>query len=134
YNSVMYYAHISFNQFILYCNTATTEETFWYVQRETGSWWDIGLVLIFGHFLLPFLMLLRIDTKLSLPAMIPLCVWGWMMHFCDMSFNIMPVLHSQNFNLHWLDLGCLAFFAGVLSLVFIRYFWSHAACRVEGRR
>ena len=64
------------------------------------------MVLIFGHFAFPFLTLLRIDTKLSLPIMIPLCVWGWMMHFCDMSFNIMPaVLHKEGFVLHWLDLA-----------------------------
>lgn len=121
----VFYAYIHFSQYFLIWNAAMPEETFWYIQREKGSWWDIGMVLVFGHFLLPFLVLLRIDAKMSLPVMIPLCIWAWMMHFCDMSFNIMPVLHKDGFVLHWMDLACMAFIGGVLSFVFIKYFTSH---------
>lgn len=122
----VFYAYIAFSQYFLIWNAAIPEETFWFVKREQGSWWQIGMLLIFGHFALPFLSMLRIDAKLSLAVMIPLGVWSWIMHFCDMSFNIMPVIHGDNFVLHWLDLACMAFFAGVLSLVFIKYFKSHA--------
>ena len=93
----VFYAYIAFSQYFLIWNAAMPEETFWYVQREKGSWWDIGMLMIFGHFLFPFLLMLRIDTKLNLAVMIPLCIWAWLMHFCDMSFNIMPVLHPDNF-------------------------------------
>ena len=47
----VFYAYIHFSQYFLIWNAAMPEETFWYVQREKGSWWDIGLLLIFGHFL-----------------------------------------------------------------------------------
>ncbi len=130
----VFYAYIAFSQYFLIWNAAIPEETFWFVQREKGSWWDIGMLLIFGHFALPFLSLLRIDAKLSLTLMIPLCVWVWMMHFADMSFNIMPVIHPGGFVLHWIDLACLAFFAGVLSLVFIKYFKSAAPYPVKDPR
>ncbi len=130
----VFYAYIHFSQYFLIWNAAMPEETFWYVQREKGSWWDIGLLLIFGHFLVPFLALLRIDTKLSLPLMIPLCIWAWMMHFCDMSFNIMPVLHPEGFVLHWMDLACMAFIGGVLSFVFIKYFNSHPPYPIKDPR
>lgn len=121
----VFYAYIHFSQYFLIWNAAIPEETFYYVKREFGSWWEIGLILVFGHFFLPFLLLLRIDAKLSLPLMIPLCIWAWMMHFCDMSFNIMPLIHPHGFVLHWMDLACMAFFAGALSLVFIKFFNSH---------
>ena len=121
----VFYAYIHFSQYFLIWNAAIPEETFYYVKREFGSWWEIGLILVFGHFFLPFLLLLRIDAKLSLPLMIPLCIWAWMMHFCDMSFNIMPLIHPHGFVLHWMDIACMAFFAGALSLVFIKFFNSH---------
>jgi hypothetical protein len=121
----VFYAYIAFSQYFLIWNAAMPEETFWYVQREKGSWWQICMLMIFGHFALPFLSILRIDAKLSLAVMIPLCVWSWMMHFCDMSFNIMPVFRPNGFAVTWLDLGCLMFIGGVLSLVFIKYFTSH---------
>jgi hypothetical protein len=121
----VFYAYVTFSQYFLIWNAAMPEETFWYVQREKGSWWDIGMVIIFGHFLLPFLVMLRIDTKLNPAVMIPLCAWAWLMHFCDMSFNIMPVIHPNNFIIHWNDIACMAFIGGVLSLVFIKYYTSN---------
>ena len=122
----VFYAYIAFSQYFLIWNAAIPEETFWYVKREQGSWWEISMLLIFGHFALPFLTLLRIDAKLWLPVMIPLCAWNWLMHFADMSFNILPVLHPKNFVLHWADIGCMAFIGGVLALVFLKYYFSHA--------
>jgi hypothetical protein len=130
----VFYAYIAFSQYFLIWNAAIPEETFWYVKRESGTWWEIGMLLIFGHFALPFLALLRIDGKLWLPLMIPLCAWTWMMHFADMSFNIMPALHPDNFVLHWADIGCMAFFGGVLSLVFLKYYFSHAPYPVKDPR
>ena len=147
----VFYAYIHFSQYFLIWNAAVPEETFWYVLREHGTWWQIGMLLIFGHFLLPFLALLRIDFKMKLAVMGPLCLWAWIMHFCDMSFNITPVLQifrkaqaavaaghgdlSHNmttmtpdgFAVHPLDLACMAFIGGVLALVFIKYFKAHPA-------
>jgi hypothetical protein len=121
----VFYAYIHFSQYFLIWNAAMPEETFYYVKREFGSWWQICMILVFGHFALPFLLLLRIDAKLALPLMIPLCIWAWLMHFCDMSFNIMPLIHPGGFVIHWMDVACMAFFAGALSLVFIKFFTSH---------
>jgi hypothetical protein len=122
----VFYAYIHFSQYFLIWNAAIPEETFYYVKREVGTWWQIGMILIFGHFFVPFLTLLRIDVKMSLPIMIPLCIWAWLMHFFDMSFNIMPVLHPDGFHVHYLDVACFAFIGGVLAKVFIKYFTSHA--------
>ncbi|HEX4646949.1 MAG TPA: hypothetical protein VH598_15205, partial [Verrucomicrobiae bacterium] len=89
------------------------------------TWWDIGLLIIFGHFFLPFLALLRIDVKLQFWLMLPLAIWAWLMHFADISFNVMPALHTNGFVLHWIDLACVAFIGGVLAKVFLFYLNSH---------
>jgi hypothetical protein len=115
-------AYIHFSQYFVIWNANMPEETFWYVLREKGSWWTIGLVLIFGHFLVPFLSLLRIDVKLVFRFMVPLCAWIGLMQYTDLSFNIMPVLHPDGVALQWiwLDLGCLALMGGVLARAFLR--------------
>ena len=84
------------------------------------------MIIIFGHFFVPFLALLRIDFKLKLAVMIPVCVWAFLMHFLDLSFNIIPVLHPDRFVLHWLDIASLALIGGVLSKAFIKNFNAHA--------
>jgi hypothetical protein len=120
----VFYAYIHFAQYFIIWNANMPEETFWYKVRERGSWWYIGMIIIFGHFFVPFLALLRIDVKLSW-LMIPIGIWAWLMHFVDLSFNIMPVLHPAGFALHWLDLACLAFIGGVLTSFFLKYYAAH---------
>ena len=118
----VFYAYIHFSQYFIIWNANMPEETFWYVLREKGTWFWVGMVIIFGHFFVPFLALLRIDVKSVFTFMVPLCVWTWLMHCVDLSFNIMPVLHPDGFPLQWiwLDVGCWAFMAGVLAKVFLR--------------
>lgn len=48
----VFYAYIHFSQYFLIWNAAVPEETFWYVLREKGTWWYVGMIIIFGHFLM----------------------------------------------------------------------------------
>ena len=130
----VFYAYIHFSQYFLIYNANIPEETYYYVKREAGSWWQIGMIIIFGHFVVPFVSMLRIDAKLNLALMLPLAVWAWIMHFCDMSFNIMPLIHKSGFVLHWLDITCMAFIGGVLAIVFLKYFHAHKPYPVNDPR
>jgi hypothetical protein len=130
----VFYAYIHFSQYFLQWNANIPEETFWYVKREQGTWWQVCLLIVFGHFLLPFLTLLRIDAKLNPAVTIPLAAWAWLMHYCDLSFNIMPVIHPEGFHVDWRDVACLAFIGGVLATVFIRYLNAHPAYPVKDPR
>ena len=115
-------AYIHFSQYFIIWNANMPEETWWYVWREKGTWFAVSMVLVFGHFLVPFLALLRIDVKLVFRFMMPLCLWIALMEYVDLSFNIMPVLHPNGFALRWiwLDAGCVALMAGVLIKAFVR--------------
>ncbi len=130
----VFYAYVTFAQYFIIWNGNMPEETFWYVLREKGSWWYIGMVIIFGHFFVPFLSLLRIDVKHKFPIMAPLCVWAWLMHYLDLSFNIMPELHPNGFMLHWMDLGCWCFMIGVLSWRFLKEYAAHAPYPIKDPR
>jgi hypothetical protein len=123
----VFYAYVTFSQYFIIWNANLPEETFWYRLREKGTWWWIGLVIIFGHFFVPFLALLRIDFKLKIAIMGPVAIWAWLMHYCDLSFNIMPVAHPSGFVLHWMDIGAFLVMAGVLSTLFIRSLGTTAA-------
>jgi hypothetical protein len=120
----VFYAYVSFSQYFIIWNANMPEETFWFRQREQGSWFFISMIIIFGHFFLPFLGLLRIDVKENFKIMVPTAIWAWLMRYVDMSFNIGPVLHPQGFAWKWvwLDLACIAFMVGILAKGFlIRY-------------
>jgi hypothetical protein len=125
----VFWAYVNFVQYFVIWNANMPEETFWYLARETGTWKYVGqYVIIFGHFFIPFLMLLRIDFKLKLSVMFPLAVWAWLMHFVDIEFQIMPVLHKQSILTPGLlsDAGCVLMMAGILARVFVVSFSRHA--------
>jgi hypothetical protein len=121
----VFYAYIHFSQYLIIWNANLPEETFWYVLREKGWWWPVCMVLVFGHFLLPFLLLLRIDAKLKAGLMVPICIWMWLMHYVDMSFSVLPAHHPSDFPWRWTDLACLALIGGAAAYVFLRSLAGH---------
>lgn len=116
----VFYAYIHFSQYFIIWNANMPEEVFWYKLREKGTWWWVGMVIIFGHFFVPFLTLLRIDFKLKLSIMLPLAIWAWLMHWIDISFNVIPVVHPDNYVLHWMDLGAFLVIGGILAIIYVR--------------
>ncbi|MFO1477732.1 MAG: hypothetical protein U1F98_13915 [Verrucomicrobiota bacterium] len=132
----VFYAYVHFAQYFIIWNANMPEETFWYVIREKGTWFYVAMVIIFGHFFVPFLGLLRIDVKSFFPYMTAICAWAWLMHFVDLSFNILPVESPTGypFKWAWLDLGCLALMLGVLSKVFLAKFAASAPFPIKDPR
>jgi hypothetical protein len=116
----VFYAYVHFSQYFIIWNANMPEETFWYKVREKGTWWWVGMVIIFGHFFVPFLTLLRIDVKLKLAVMGPIAIWAWLMHYMDMQFNIQPAFRPDNFVLHWMDIGSFLVIGGILSILFLK--------------
>jgi hypothetical protein len=123
----VFYAYVTFAQYFIIWNANVPEETFWFVLREKGTWFWISQIIIFGHFFVPFLILLRIDVKLWFPLMTALAVWAWLMHYCDMQFNIMPAapFAAKGFSPHLLDVACMLFFFGLLSRIWIGWFFKY---------
>ncbi len=132
----VFHAYIAFGQYFIIWNGNMPEETFWYKVREQGTWWWVSMVIIFGHFFVPFLGLLRIDVKNVFSYMVPLCVWAWLMQWVDLSFNIMPVPYPNGFPWQWvwLHFGCWAFMAGFLAKVFLWHYGRHAPYPVKDPR
>ena len=97
----------------------------YYLQREHGAWWQIGLLIIFGHFFVPFLALLRIDVKLIPAYMFTLTVWAWLMNYADMAFNVLPVARPDGYYLTWVDVACMVFMAGLMLKFWIKSFLAH---------
>jgi hypothetical protein len=130
----VFYAYIHFSQYFLIWNAAVPEETFWYVLREKGSWAYVSWALIIGHFLIPFLVLLRIDVKLTNKVMVPIFVWVLLMHYMDMYFNVMPEIHESGPSPALADLGSLLFLGGSLIWVFMRNLFSHPVILMKDPR
>lgn len=132
----VFHAYVAFMQYFIVWNANLPAETAWYVARSKGSWSWLGLALIIGHFLVPFLVLLRIDAKSNPRVMVPLVAWAWLMHFADLAFNLKPAIAPNGFPFRWLwlDFGCLALIGGVLAKAFLRDLARHAPFPINDPR
>ncbi len=123
----LFQAYNEFAQYFVVWNANMPQETFWYLIRENGSWWGISMLLIFGHFMLPFFVLLPVRVKMNFKIMVPVCLWAWLMSFTDLAFNILPGVSPQGYPFRWiwLHFGCFIFMLGLLAHVFLKKFLSH---------
>ena len=86
----IFWAYISFSQYFLIYNANIPEETFWYNIREKEGWWPVSMCLIFGHFLVPFLILLWYKTKIVIWRSVAIASWILVFHIIDLYWNIVP--------------------------------------------
>jgi hypothetical protein len=87
---VMVWAYFNFAQYLIIWSGNIPEETEWFVVRETGVWGWIGVLLIFLHFALPFLVLLKQDFKRKPKRLAGLAVFILLMRVFDMFYLIGP--------------------------------------------
>ncbi|MGD1031157.1 MAG: hypothetical protein ABSA05_08460 [Opitutaceae bacterium] len=88
----VFWGYIAFSQYFLIWNANVPEETFWYNLREYGDWWGVGMVLVFGHFLVPFLALLSYRYKVTRGPISRIALWILAVIFVDFCWNILPAI------------------------------------------
>jgi hypothetical protein len=114
----VFWAYIAFSQYMLIWYGNLPEETVWYRHRLEHGWQVHSAVLLFGHFVIPFWILLGRAAKRSVPIMFTMAVWFMLMNWFDIHWIAMPVLRPENPGISWLDvtcwLGLFGLFGGVL--------------------
>ena len=64
----VFWMYIWFSQYMLIWYTDMPEETSYFVLRGSGAWFALFILNTFLNWVIPFLVLLRRDTKMCLPA------------------------------------------------------------------
>lgn len=116
----VFYAYIAFSQFLLIYYANIPEETLWFHHRMEGGWEFIAYGLLFGRFIIPFLMLLNRSTKKKTKVLIITSVLVIVMHFLEVFWIVMPVF-EHGIHMSWIDIATLLGLGGVfLALFFSR--------------
>ena len=107
-----FWAYIAFSQFFLMWYANLPEETIWYKARLEGSWKAASVLLMVGHFGIPFLYLMGRDVKRRGWTLAIGGVWLLAMHFVDLYWQVMPVLHPEGVRPHILDVAAFLAIGG----------------------
>ena len=117
---VVFWAYIAFSQYMLYWYGGIPEETAWFKHRLEHGWETHSAVLLFAHFILPFVILLPRGVKRTLPLLGIMAVWLLAMQWFDHHWLAMPVLHYEQATIHWLDISC---WIGLTSVFIGTFLW-----------
>ncbi|MDP6418335.1 MAG: quinol:cytochrome C oxidoreductase [Candidatus Krumholzibacteria bacterium] len=111
---VVFWAYIAFSQYMLIWYANVPEETTWFLARQTGQWEAWSWLLLFGHFVIPFLGLVSKRLKRRGRTLLPWAIWLLLMHWVDMFYLVMPVFgESGVLPLSILDALTFTGFAGL---------------------
>ena len=86
----VFWAYISFSQYFLIWYANLTEETRYFLLRNTENWNVLSILLVFGHFAIPFLLLIRKDLKQRTGYMLGVACYLLFMHMLDVYHMIIP--------------------------------------------
>lgn len=115
----VFWGYIAFAQYFLIWYGNIPEETVWYRTRWGGSWHFFSLLLVFGHFVLPFVVLISRGAKRNLRTMKLIAIWLLIMHWVDLYWVIMPNFSDNVWGSLWIDLGTMLALGGFG----LWYFW-----------
>lgn len=122
---IIFWAYMAFSQYFLIWYANIPEETIWFLHRWMGSWKGVSLLIVFGHFVVPFFILITRMAKRSGVMLTIIGLWMLIMHWVDLHWVIMPTMHGDGFSLSWQDISTLVGIGGVV----IWFFWTRVTAQ-----
>jgi hypothetical protein len=101
---VMFWAYVSFSQYLITWAGNLPEEIPWYLRRLQGGWGWIAAALLVFHFILPFLMLLPASANRNPRTLAAVAGLVVLMRLVDVFWLTKPAFAASHFRLHWMDL------------------------------
>jgi len=116
----LFWSWIAFVQYMLIWYANIPEESVYYVLRSSSSWKVLGIILVVGHFLVPFVLLLFRGPKASAGFLGLVAGWILAMHLLDVYTMVLPVLHPEGFHPAVMDVVSLLAIGCTLSAYFLK--------------
>ena len=130
----VFWGYIGASQYFLIWYANIPEETVWYYHRWEGSWKYITLTIVFGHFLLPFLLLIFRYTKRNLSLLSFSASWIFLMHIIDLYWLVYPMMSPHHLHFYWTDITVILGIGGIFVWNFWNNFSRNALVPVNDRR
>jgi len=116
---VMLWAYFNFSQFLIIWSGNLPEEIPWYLVRLRGGWEWVSLLLVVGHFALPFLLLLNRDLKRTSSTVAAIAVLIIVMRLVDVFWLLGPEHGQELVAVHWLDIVAPVALGGIWVALFL---------------
>ena len=89
----VFWAYIGFSQYFLIWYSNVPEETAWFIVRREHGWENLGVALIFLHFVVPFFLLVLRPVKRSVMLLGLFGVFFLFVQVLDMTYVLRPLVY-----------------------------------------
>lgn len=93
---VVLWSYMSFAQYLITWSGNLPEEIVYYLPRKGGVMSGVALVLIVGHFAIPFFFLLFRRTKRTIGWLRNVCIFILLMRLVDIAWIVSPAFHANH--------------------------------------
>jgi hypothetical protein len=115
---VMFWAYVSYSQYLIVWSGNLPEEIPWYLARFRGGWGWLGLAVLVLQFVVPFGLLLSRTANRNPRILFGAAALVVAVRFADICWLVLPAFSPRRFALHWMDLLVPAGLGGVWIAVF----------------
>jgi hypothetical protein len=116
----IFWAYIGFGQYMLIWYANIPEETQYFINRNTQSWWALSMLLVIGRFFIPFAILLMRSVKKHPHRLCIVAAWLVCMQMLDIYLIVLPSLHGTGFHPSIWDLLSVVAIGATLGFVYLR--------------
>ena len=127
---VMLWAYLAFSQFLIIWSGNLPEELPWYIDRIRGPWAIVALLIVAGHFALPFALLLSRNLKRHGNLLARVAIFVIVMRLVDAIWLVVPTFgHGAGDAeahvsllppIHWMDIAIPIGLMGIWLFMFAR--------------
>jgi len=114
----MLWAYLSVSQFLIIWSGNLPEEITWYKGRIEGSWAAFSLILVFLHFVAPFVLLLSANLKKDVKRLSIVASLLFVMRWVDLYWQAAPAFWPA-FHMSWLDVTSTLAIGGIWVWLFV---------------
>jgi hypothetical protein len=122
---LMFWAYISFSQFLIIWSANLPEEIPWYLRRFQGGWEYLILGLVVMQFMLPYALLLSQDVKRDRRWLRAVAGWLLLMRAFELFWLVAPDAGpgehgaARALHVHWMDLAAWIGIGGLWLLYYV---------------
>jgi len=136
---LVFWAYISFSEFMLIWYAAIPEETVYYHHRwDFPTWRAVSISIVVVKFIIPFFLVMSRNIKRRLPMLRLGAAWIAGLHLVEMYYWIMPYYYQGELEITGLglvtDLGCFMACIGIYLAVVFKRMLNHPVIPVKDPR
>ncbi len=116
---VLFWAYLVFVQFLIMWAGNLPDEVSWYIHRLNGGWQWLAILILIGHFIVPFALLLSARLKRRREWLARVALWLLVVDLVYVYWLVMPAFYPGHFHFDWLDIVTPLTIGGLWFTVFL---------------